>query len=74
MQEQKLTGYPSIDKPWMKYYSESAKNRALPKETIYHRLIGANKGKESAIALSYYNKRITFRTLIDEVELAAAAF
>lgn len=74
MQEQKLTGYPSIDKPWMKYYSESAKNRALPEETIYHRLIGANKGKESAIALSYYNKRISFRTLIDEVELAAAAF
>ena len=22
--EKKLTGYPSIDKPWMKYYSEEA--------------------------------------------------
>lgn len=24
MSEQKLTGYPSIDKPWLKYYSEEA--------------------------------------------------
>ena len=74
MSEKKLTGYPSIDKPWLKYYSEEAKNRPLPKETIYHRLIRANKGKETAIALNYYNNKITFRTLIDEVDLAAAAF
>lgn len=24
MLEQKLTGYPSIDKPWLKYYTEEA--------------------------------------------------
>ena len=24
--EKKLTGYPSIDKPWLKYYSEEAIN------------------------------------------------
>lgn len=23
--EKELTGYPSIDKPWLKYYSEEAK-------------------------------------------------
>ena len=45
-----MTGYPSIDKPWLKYYSDEAKNRSLPQETMYHRLIRANKGKESAIA------------------------
>ena len=26
MEEKKLTGYPSIDKPWLKYYSEEAIN------------------------------------------------
>ena len=24
----KLTGYPSIDKPWLKYYQEGAEERA----------------------------------------------
>ena len=38
MQEQKLTGYPSIDKPWLKYYSEEAINAPLPECTIYEYL------------------------------------
>lgn len=25
--EKKLTGYPHIDKPWMKYYDENQKKR-----------------------------------------------
>ena len=29
MQEKKLTGYPSIDKPWLRYYDHSADERAL---------------------------------------------
>lgn len=30
MEEKKLTGYPSIDKPWLKYYSKEAVKAALP--------------------------------------------
>ena len=33
-QEKTLTGYPSIDKPWLKYYSEEAINAPLPECTI----------------------------------------
>ena len=29
MEEKKLTGYPSVDKPWLKYYSEEAKSWKL---------------------------------------------
>ena len=32
------TGYPSIDKPWLKYYSEEAINAELPECTIYEYL------------------------------------
>ena len=35
MQEQKMTGYPSIDKPWLKYYSEEAINTPLPGDFIH---------------------------------------
>ena len=35
MKEKKFTGYPSIDKPWFKYYSEDAINAPLPECTMY---------------------------------------
>jgi hypothetical protein len=38
MEEKKLTGYPSIDKPWLKYYSEEAINTPLPECTMYEYL------------------------------------
>ena len=31
MKEKELTGYPSIDKPWLKYYTEEAINAPFPK-------------------------------------------
>ena len=30
MEEKELTGYPSIDKPWLKYYSDEAITAPLP--------------------------------------------
>ncbi len=30
------TGYPSIDRPWLKYYPEEAINATLPRCTIRH--------------------------------------
>lgn len=32
--EKQLTGYPSIDKPWLKYYSEEASNAPLPEHSL----------------------------------------
>ena len=35
-----LTGYPSIDKPWLKYYSEQTINASVPKmSSIYEQLV-----------------------------------
>ena len=38
MEEKKVTGYPSIDKPWLKYYSEEAIRAELPNDTLYESL------------------------------------
>ena len=35
---QELTGYPSIDKPWLKYYCDEAVNGKLPECSIYEYL------------------------------------
>lgn len=74
MQEQKLTGYPSIDKPWLKYYSEEAINAPLPECTIYEYLWENNKDHLDDIAIIYFNRKITYGELFRNIDKTAAAF
>ena len=72
--EKKLTGYPSIDKPWLKYYTEEAINAKLPECTIYEYLWENNKDNLDEIALIYFGKEITYRELFENIEKTAKAF
>jgi long-chain acyl-CoA synthetase len=74
MEEKKLTGYPSIDKPWLKYYSEEAINTPLPECTAYELINRGNAGHPDDIALIYFDRKITYKQLFDEIERAAKAF
>ncbi len=74
MQSEKLTGYPSIDKPWLKYYTEEAINAELPKCTIYEYLYEQNKNHLEDIALNYFGNKISYDKLFDNIEKAAKAF
>ena len=42
MSEKELTGYPSIDKPWLKYYSDEAINISIPQRTVYESIYDNN--------------------------------
>ena len=75
MEEQKkLTGYPSIDKPWLKYYSREAIDAPLPECSLYEYLYECNKEHMEDYALNYFGNRITFRKLFDLVDRAAKSF
>lgn len=69
-----LTGYPSIDKPWLKYYSEEEINATLPECTIYEYLWENNKNHLDDVALIYFGKRITYKKLFENIDKAAKAF
>lgn len=71
MEEKKLTGYPSIDKPWLKYYSEEAIQRKLAPNTIYGYLWDSNREHLDDIALVYFEKKITYRVLFKKIEQCA---
>ncbi len=72
MQNQRpLTGFPSIDKPWLKYYSDEAINAPLPECTVYEYLWENNKDHQSDIALVYYGRNITYRTLFRNIDICA---
>lgn len=60
MEEKKLTGYPSIDKPWLKYYSDEAISHPLPECTIYEYFYANNKDFPNDIALEYMGNKITY--------------
>ena len=72
--ENKLTGYPSIDKPWLKYYSEEAINAPLPECTMYQYIWESNKEHLSDIALRYYGTKTTYGKLFENIKKAANAF
>lgn len=72
--KQNLTGYPSIDKPWLKYYSEEAINTPLPECTVYEYLWENNKDHLDDVALIYFGRKITYSELFENIDKTAAAF
>lgn len=72
--QDKLTGYPSIDKPWLKYYREEDIKIPLPKMKMYDYVFEKNKDRLSAIALDYYGTRITYQEFFEKIQKAAAFF
>ena len=73
MEEKKLTGYPSIDKPWLKYYSDEAINAPLPECTIYEYVLDRNQDNLSRTAISYYGTNISYRKLFRQIDSVASA-
>ncbi len=74
MENKKLTGYPSIDKPWLKYYTEEAANAKLPECSIYEYLLQNNEDNLNNTSIVYMGRKITFKNLFNSIENVAKAF
>lgn len=70
-EEKKLTGYPSIDKPWQKYQNYEAINMDLPICSMYDYIKQSPYADTSKPALIYYGRKISYRELFKNIELAA---
>ncbi len=73
MTKSNLTGYPSIDKPWLKYYSEEAIHAHAAECTVYQNIYRHNKEHLNELALEYFGVKITFSRLFERVEACAKA-
>jgi long-chain acyl-CoA synthetase len=69
-----MTGKPSIDKPWLKYYPEGVEKIPLPEATAYQHLYDSNKEYLNGIALEYFGKQISFGEMFDYIDEAAKSF
>ena len=70
-QTQKTTGYPSIDKPWMKYYTQSDIQTKAPACTVYQNIYNNNSKYLKDTAISYYGNKITYAQLFNNVDACA---
>ena len=74
MDEKQMTGYPSIDKPWLKHYTEENINSPFPECTLYQNIYNNNKSHLTQIALKYFGNKISYKMLFKNVEDVAKAF
>ena len=70
----KLTGYPSIDRPWLKYYREDIFKLPLPETTIYHYIWEKNKDCLEDLSIQYMGVDISYKELFHNIDKTAAAF
>lgn len=71
--ENNLTGFPSIDKPWLKYFSEEELSTPVPEKTVYELIYENNCDHFTDTALEYFKKKITYKTMFEKIELTKAA-
>ncbi len=69
-----MTGSPSIDKPWMKYYSEEALRAELPVGSMFDYVFRRNAEHPNDIALVYYGNKISYQALFEKIDRCASSF
>lgn len=69
--EKKLTGCPSIDKPWLKYYSEEAINAPLPECTMFEYIYNQNQDNLNRVAMNYYGSNTTYGQMFEQISRMA---
>lgn len=69
-----MTGYPSIDKPWLNYYPKYLIDREMPKCTMYDYILKGNNFYPNRTALNYFNNKITYSKLFEHIDVVARSF
>jgi len=64
-------GYASLDKPWLKYYSEEHVNAEIPHMTAYEYLKECNKDNMDLMAIDSMEGKYTYRELFDMIDNTA---
>lgn len=71
-EESRLTGRPSVDRPWMKFYPEGVRSMTVPKCSLTEYL-ERNCIRKDLVAIEYYGHGITWQEIFDNADTAAKA-
>ena len=67
-----LTGKPSIDRPWMKFYPEVLRGIQVPACTV-EQYLSVRAADPNVVAMHYYGVDITWGTVFRKVDATARA-
>ena len=67
------TGYASIDKPWLKYFSEESIAKEFTPMSIYQLMKSKNIGHENEVALNYFGNKISYGQMLKNIDIVAKA-
>lgn len=65
--------YPSVDKPWRKYYTNNDDIDLLPEGSLYDYMKSCNLSNMDSIAFNYLGNKITYRQFDSLIESCAKA-
>lgn len=68
------TGYPSLDKSWLKWYDEQFISSEIPKVSAYKFLLEKNQDNLQNIAINYYGNEMTFAEFFKKIDEATKAY
>lgn len=68
------TGYPSIDKPWLKYVDLESQNRIREKKTVYQEIRDNNKNNLNNVAIEFFGAKIKYKKLFNKIDEYAKSF
>ena len=67
------TGYPSIDKPWLKHYDFSKLDYLDIKKTVYQEVYDNNLPYQKELALEFFGTKISYKKFFDNIQKAVKA-
>lgn len=68
------TGIASIDKPWLKHYSDADIVADLPNMSMKKYLFECNQNNSDRTAINYYGHKISYLNLINHIESSKKSF
>lgn len=71
--EKYLTGYPSIDKPWLKHYTEEWTKDLIPKKTVYRNIYDNNIAYKNDIAIIFNGFKTSYGKMFEMIDKYAKA-
>ena len=70
--KKEMTGYPSIDKPWLDFYPTEVQKAKLEESTLYNYIKDYNSDNLDRIAIDYYGNRISYGNMLKEIDNVAS--
>ena len=74
IEEKKLTGVPSIDRPYRKFYTDEMLSLEVPQKSLTEYIYDKNKDRLYLNALSYLTTKVSYEELFDRIEQTSARF